>query len=173
MNYYLLGVKLLVTKRECVQMSSKLNGINHSALKLLIEAEAITSTTAFANADQWMLKIGFGDTEKTVLAKNSGKERIWRKLDTLAKYLSKLGIEKFEINMINYDPSQKTLTRPDSAATLKQAHKAHKSQQEQSVIEKDTESSTHDHVELSPEKVKVNWEERRARILKQEDPRVK
>ena len=154
-------------------MSSKSNGINHSALKLLIEAGAVTSTTAFAKADQWMLKIGFGDTEKTVLAKNSGKERIWRKLDTLAKYLSKLGVTKFEINMDNYDPSQKTLTRPDSAAILKQAHKAHKSQQEQSVIEQETESTTSSQTELSPEKVKVNWEERRARILQQEDPRVK
>lgn len=148
------------------QMSSKSNGINHSTLKLLIEAGAITSTTAFAEADQWMLKIGFGDTEKTVLAKNSGKARIWRKLDTLAKYLSELGISKFEINMIDYDPSQKTLTRPDSAAILKQAHKAHKSQQDdikQEIVQ----------TELSPEKVKVNWEERRVRILQQEDPRVK
>jgi hypothetical protein len=154
-------------------MPSKSNGINHSALKLLIEAGAIISTTAFAEADQWMLKVGFGDSEKTILAKNSGKARIWRKIDTLAKYLAKLGITKFEINMIDYDPSQKTLTRPDSAAILKQAHKAHKSQQDQNSALEDEIMQETAQTELSPEKVKVNWEERRARILQQEDPRVK
>jgi len=150
------------------------NGINHSALKLLIEAGAITTITAFAKADQWMLKIAFGDTQKTVLAKNSGKARIWRKLDTLAKYLSNLGITTFEINMIDFDPSQKTLTRPDSAKILKQAHEAHKSQLEQSTIQEDDPKHVIEvQTELSAEKVKVNWEERRARILQQEDPRVK
>jgi len=150
------------------------NGINHNALKLLIEADAITSTTAFAEADQWMLKVGFGDAEKIILAKNSGKARIWRKLDTLAKYLSKLGVTSFEINMLDYDPTQKTLTRPDSAKILKQAHKAHKSQLDQdAALQENTEQQVTAQSELSPEKVKVNWEERRARILKQEDPRVK
>jgi len=154
-------------------MPSKSNGVNHSALKLLIEAGAISSTIAFAEADQWMLKIRFGETEKTVLAKNSGKARIWRKLDTLAKYLSKLGISKFEINMIDYDPSQKTLTRPDSAATLKQAHQAHKSQQDQNHVSQDDIKQETAQDVLSSEKVQANWEERRARILQQEDPRVK
>ena len=157
------------------QMPSNSNGINHSALKLLIEAGAIMSTTAFAKADQWMLKVSFGESEKTVLAKNSGKARIWRKLDTLAKYLSKLGIINFDINMIDYDPSQKTLTRPDSAEILKQAHQAHKSQQEQVSLSTQQDNIRHATIqtESSPDKVKVSWEERRARILQQEDPRVK
>jgi len=145
-------------------------GINHNALKLLIEAGAVESATAIANADHWALNITFGDTEKTILAKNSGKARIWRKLDTLAKYLSGLGINSFQTDLTHYDPSQKTLTRPDSAAILKRTHEAHRTQQEEeeiqeilSVIDK----------KASPEKVKVNWEQRRARILKQENPRVK
>ena len=50
------------------QMLSSSNGINHSALKLLIEAGAITTVTAFAKADQWTLKITFGDSVKIVLA---------------------------------------------------------------------------------------------------------
>ncbi len=162
-------------------MPSNSTGINHSALKLLIEAGAVTTVIAFANADQWTLTIGFGQSEKIVLAKNSGKARIWRKLDTLAKYLSGLGIVTFEINMLDYDPSKKTLTRPDSAATLKQAHKAHKSQQEQMAIEQGEELKISTQIEAdvsankeaSPDKVRVSWEERRARILKQENPRVK
>ncbi len=148
------------------------DGINHSALKLLIEAGAVKTITAFADADQWTLKIGFGESEKIVLAKNSGKARIWRKLDTLAKYLSGLGIILFKINMQDYDPSLKTLTRPDSAATLKQAHKAHKKQQ-QMTTEPIVQHAAEPSDELSPDKIKVSWEERRARILQQEDPRVK
>ena len=149
------------------------DGINHSALKLLIEAGAVKTITATADADQWTLNIGFGESEKTVLAKNSGKARVWRKLDTLAKYLSGLGIIVFKINMQDYDPSQKTLTRPDSAATLKQAHKAHKTQQEKTAIEPTIQHVTELSDDLSADKVKVSWEERRARILQQEDPRVK
>ena len=150
------------------------DGINHSALKLLIEAGAVKTITAFANADQWTLKISFGESEKVVLAKNSGKARVWRKLDTLAKYLSGLGIIVFNINMQDYDPSQKTLTRPDSAATLKQAHRAHKTQQqEKMVIDSIGQNITELGDDLSPDNIKVSWEERRARILQQEDPRVK
>ncbi len=156
-------------------MPSNSNGINHSALKLLIEANAIESALVSANGDQWILKGSFNKSEKTVLAKNSGQARIWRKLDTLAKYLSDLGINKFEIDMLDYDPTQKTLTRPDSAAALKQAHKAHKSLQEKTT---DIEEKINDKIalpdeELSPDKVRVSWEERRVRILQQEDPRVK
>jgi kynurenine formamidase len=160
-------------------MSVNVSGINHSALKMLIEANAIDKALVSANGDIWVLKIHFSESVKTVLAKNSGKARIWRKLDTLAKYLSNLGIEQFEIDMQDYDPTQKSLTRPDSAVILKKAHKAHKSLQEKSTnnvesIKKDksVDNITHDDG-LSAEKVRVNWEERRARILQQEDPRVK
>ncbi len=145
-------------------------GINHNALKLLIEAGAVDSATVIANADQWTLNITFGDTEKTILAKNSGKARIWRKLDTLAKYLSGLGINRFETDLANYDPSQKSLTRPDSAAILKRTHEAHRSQQEKEEIQ---EALSAIDKKASPDKVRVNWEQRRARILKQENPRVK
>lgn len=156
-------------------MPTNSNGINHSALKLLIEANAIESTLASANGDQWVLKVSFNKSEKIVLAKNSGQARIWRKLDTLAKYLSGIGINRFEIDMLDYDPTQKTLTRPDSAATLKQAHKAHKSLQEKTTDreEKESDKITLPNEELSPDKVRVSWEERRVRILQQEDPRVK
>ncbi|MCF6190710.1 MAG: hypothetical protein L3J51_09530 [Cocleimonas sp.] len=146
------------------------DGINHNALKLLIEAGAVDTATVIANADQWALRIKFGDAEKTILAKNSGKARIWRKLDTLAKYLSGLGINHFETDLTNYDPSKKTLTRPDSAAILKKTHEAHRSQQEKEEIQ---EAIIAIDKKASPDKVKVNWEQRRARILKQENPRVK
>jgi len=151
-------------------MSKASAGINHNALKLLIEAGAVDSAIVIAKADQWMLNIVFGDTEKTILAKNSGKARIWRKLDTLAKYLSELGIKSFETNLEEYDLSQKSLTRPDSAAILKRTHQAHKSQQEKEELEDAISAIDR---KATPDKVRVSWEERRAKILEQENPRVK
>ena len=146
----------------------KKNSINHNALTLLIEADAITVATAKANDDIWTLSILVGNTEKTVMAKNSGKARIWRKLDTLAKYLKKLGLSKFEIDVSNYDPDQKSLTRPDSAASLKRTHQAHKARK----INRLRDAKVAPIEASSPERIKEKWEERRARILAEENPRV-
>lgn len=156
-------------------MSGEPKGINHSALVFLIEAGAIDAAKVIAKGDQWRLKIAFGGSDKIVQAKNSGKPRIWRKLDTLAKYLSDLGIKEFKIDMQAFDPSQKTLRRPDSAATLKRTHQAHKAQQEKNQEQEEEQKIKAPSVDkdVSVEKVRVSWEERRARILQQEDPRVK
>ena len=141
--------------------------INHNALTHLIDAGAITSATAFADGDTWALKVKVADTTKVVMAKNSGKPRIWRKLDTLAKYLQKLGLKKFEIDVSNYNSEKKSLRRPDSAASLKLTHQAHKARKPNTLKQKLSVKPT------SSEKAKEKWEERRARILAEENPRVK
>lgn len=146
-------------------MTSK---VNHNALKHLIEAGSITSATAIAEGDTWFLTVIAGDTVKTVMAKNSGKARMWRKLETLAKYLKGLGLEQFSIDSANYDPSLKSLQRPDSAAILKRTHSAHKSQEDSERSSRLRAGSKR----LSTE-VKERWEERRAKILQQENPRAK
>ena len=140
--------------------------INHNALTHLIEANAVSVATAKADGDIWTLSINSGETNKTMMAKNSGKARVWRKLDTLAKYLKGIGLDKFEIDVSQYDPSQKSLTRPDSARTLKQTHKVHKRLQE---ISDRTKLNT----DQTINKVKEKWEERRAKILQEENPRAR
>lgn len=109
----------------------KKNKINHNALTHLIEAGAVSVVIAKAIGDTWTLNVQVGDMLKVVMAKNSGKPRVWRKLDTLAKYLKDLGAEKFQTDVTQYDPSLKSLTRPDSANTLKQTHRSHQSLQQQ------------------------------------------
>jgi len=158
--------------------------INHNALTHLIEAGAVSCAKANADGDIWTLTIIAGDTAKIVMAKNSGKARVWRKLDTLAKYLQDIGLENFEINLTDYDPTKKSLRRPDSASTLKKTHLAHKSFQKQTaekLVPKPTTavSQTPENLEFSNntdrafQTAKERWEERRAKILKKEDPRAK
>jgi len=109
----------------------KKNQINHNALTHLVEAGAVSVAIVKAVGDTWALTVQVGDVLKIVMAKNSGKPRVWRKLDTLAKYLKDLGIDKFHTDVSEYDPSLKSLKRPDSANTLKQTHKSHQSLQKQ------------------------------------------
>lgn len=98
--------------------------ISHSSLKLLVESGSVRSATAIAEGDCWSLVVRFGRSEKTLISKN-GKVRAWRKLDTLAKYITKdLGIPRFETDGSDYDPTHKSLKRPDSSAVLKKAHAA-------------------------------------------------
>jgi len=186
----------------------KKHQINHNALTHLIEANAVSVVIVKAVGDTWALTVQVGDTLKIVMAKNSGKPRVWRKLDTLAKYLKDLGIQKFYTDVSKYDPSQKSLRRPDSANTLKQTHKSHQSLQQQTF--EDTNANTPDNdiqksalepvlkVNIQPqpeapevehayvtEAVKMNstdkaiqlakdrWENRRAKILEEENPRAK
>jgi hypothetical protein len=167
---------------------TKSNTINHNALKHLIEAHSVKVATAMAEGDTWILTVVAGDTKKTVMAKNSGKARIWRKLETLTKYLKGLGLDHFIIDATNFDPSQKSLQRPDSAAILKRTHQAHKVQrikspQMEDILEVET-TDTPITESLTPhrliagrkplsDEVKERWEERRAKILKQENPRAK
>lgn len=98
--------------------------ITHSSLKLLAESGTIRNATAIADGDCWSLIVRFGLSERTLMSKN-GKVRVWRKLDTLAKYITKdLAIARFETDGSNYEPGIKSLQRPDSSAVLKRAHEA-------------------------------------------------
>lgn len=157
---------------------SSLETINHSALKFLVEADAVNQVTAIAHADKWSLRVRFGaigdEKEKTVVAKNSGKTRVWRKLDTLAKYLLDLGIQKFETDVRKYDPSKQTLRRPDSAASLKRTHSAHKKLAEQKIVSAAEPGFDFQKPKnTSPSEVRENWEKRRAKILEEANPRAK
>lgn len=119
------------------------------------------------------------------MAKNSGKARMWRKLDTLAKYLKDIGLDKFEIDVSNYDPSQKSLRRPDSANKLKRTHSAANQGLDKGIrtnLHSDIDIRTNDTeqglkkltaTDIAIEKAKERWEERRAKILQEENPRAR
>lgn len=170
--------------------------INHNALTHLIEAGAVSTIIVKAAGDTWTLTVQVGDILKVVIAKNSGKPRVWRKLDTLAGYLKNLGIETFHIDLFKYDPSQKSLRRPDSANTLKQTHQSHQSLQQQMLDSAEKEPTSEPEplfkTNIQPQSqtfeagtattaVKINstdkaillakerWEHRRVKILQEEN----
>ncbi len=145
-----------------------IGSVSHSTLLHLTDAGVVSSAIASAKGDIWTLIVVCGDKNKIMMAKNSGKPRIWRKLDTLAKYLKSVGIEKFEIDATSYNPDQKSLRRPDSSATLKKTHQAHKSQSIGTLIKPEKNGE----LTKTQEQTREKWEERRARILAEENPRV-
>ncbi|MEW8314351.1 MAG: hypothetical protein AB2669_19630 [Candidatus Thiodiazotropha endolucinida] len=101
--------------------------IDHTTLSALVEAGAIRSATAVGQGNHWTLVVHYGSADKTLQAKNSRQVRTWTKLDSLVKYLRKLGIRKFDTDATNYDPEQQsTQKRPDKAEALKKAHQAAK-----------------------------------------------
>ena len=98
--------------------------ITHSTLRELAEAGAVRQACAVAHGDRWAIVVRYGGIEKTLAARNSHQVRSWANLNSLVKYLSDLGIRRFEADATNYDPSQKTFSRPDKSESLKRAHEA-------------------------------------------------
>ncbi len=101
--------------------------IDHTTLSALVEAGSIRQATAVGQGNEWALLVQYGDAVKTLQSKNSRQVRTWAHLDSLVKYLRKLGIRKFDTDATNYDPTQLTTQkRPDKADALKRAHEAAK-----------------------------------------------
>jgi len=166
----------------------KKNKVNHNALLHLIEADAISIAIVKAVGDTWVLSVQVGETLKVVMAKNSGKPRVWRKLDTLAKYLQDVGLNNFHVDVAEYDPTQKSVRRPDSANSLKQAHQSLKEQKREQDAQTESrepqshdrnnnvaksttvssESTTQNTTDRAIQLAKRRWEQRRASLLNQE-----
>ena len=98
--------------------------IQHSTIKELVEAGAVRQACAVAFGDRWSLVFSYGGVEKTLCSKNSHNIRSWANLNSVAKYLAEIGIRKFETDATNFDPNQKTLSRPDKSVAPKRAHEA-------------------------------------------------
>ena len=99
--------------------------IDHNTLVKLIEANAVRGIQVIGQIGGWGVMIKYGMAERPLSATRSGQVRIFKKLDTLVSYLKGIGIARFEVDAVNYDPaSLKTHTRPDRAEALKRAHAA-------------------------------------------------
>ncbi len=99
--------------------------IDHTTLTKLAEAGLVHSAHAVGQAGGWGIMIKYGETDRPLVAQRSHQVRIFRKLETLVDYLNGIGIPRFEVDAVNYDPHSGTaIKRPDRASAMKDAHAA-------------------------------------------------
>lgn len=100
--------------------------IDHTTLARLAEAGAVRSAHIIGQAGGWGVLVKYGMTERALAAQRSHQVRIFRKFDTLVRYLKGVGIAKFEVDAVNYDSDsiKASTRRPDRTAAMKAAHEA-------------------------------------------------
>lgn len=99
--------------------------IDHSTLSKLVEAGAVRGAHIIGQSGGWAVMVRYGLTERPLAAQRSRQVRLFRKFETLVSYLKDVGIAKFDVDAVNYDPDTlKTARRPDRSEALKRAHGA-------------------------------------------------
>jgi len=99
--------------------------ITQRELTTLAAGGLVRAATAVAVGDQWSLVLSIGSVDRKLTAINSGNVKTWGKLDSIQNYLIRYGINEFYVNAKNYNTNNaRKRKRPDSAATLRNAHKA-------------------------------------------------
>lgn len=69
--------------------------------------------------------IKYGASQAALMAQRSGKVRVFKRFETLAVYLKEFGINRFEVDITDFDPANGGgVTRPDRSEALKRAHEA-------------------------------------------------
>lgn len=99
--------------------------IDHTTLSRLAEAGAVRSAHIVGQKGGWGVLVKYGMTERALAAQRSHQVRIFRRFETLVSYLKGVGIARFEVDAVDYDPALKTTrARPDRAVAMKNAHEA-------------------------------------------------
>ena len=96
--------------------------IDHTTLTKLAEAGVLHSAHVVGQEGGWGVLVKYGMTERALAAQRSHQVRIFRKLETLVDYLKGVGIPRFYVDAVNYDPDSATAQkRPDRAVAMKDA----------------------------------------------------
>jgi len=137
--------------------------INHSALAKLVESGTVRAAHGVGQAGGWGIIVKCGRTVRP-LAAQRGKLRLFSKLETVAAYLKGIGIARFDVDVLDYDPEHARRARPDRAAALKRAHEAAAydkwfRSQVQAALDDPRPSIPH-------EEVSARWAKQRAQLLK-------
>jgi len=134
-------------------MSAIVKSIDHTALQALAQSGEIRETEAESTPKGWKVIVQLGRERRELTAQRSGQARIFKRLDTVTKYLNEAGIEKFSVNTTHYSPTAiATTLRPDRSSAMKDAHEAarydawFKDQVQESI---DDESPVFSHKEVS------------------------
>ena len=144
-------------------MTTTAETIDHSTLEHLAGAGAIRGASVIGQPGGWGVVFQYGSTERALAAKR-GQVRIFKKFDTLAIYLKKIGIEHFKTDTKQFDPTVTHVKRADTSERLRKAHEAaahdtwFRAQVEQGIKEADDPSTQW----VSNEAVKATSAKRRA-----------
>ena len=99
--------------------------IDHGTLSRLVEAGAVRGACIVGQRGGWAVLVKYGMTERALAAQRSRQVRLFRKFETLVSYLKTIGIARFDVDAVNYDPKTTSMTRrPDRSEALKRAHEA-------------------------------------------------
>ena len=145
-------------------MVTTANTLDHSTLEKLAQAGAVRGACAVRQPGGWEIVVQYGNTERALSAKR-GEVRLFKKFETLATYLHKLGIDQFRTDVRNFDPAAKVIgKRADSSERLREAHAAGAYKkwlavEIQEAIDDASQSLPHD-------QVAAEWALERAELLK-------
>ena len=99
--------------------------IDHSTLSRLVEAGAVRGAHILGQRGGWAVLVKYGLHERPLATQRSGQVRIFRKFETLVGYLRDVGIARFDVDAVDYDPAVlKSAQRPDRAEAMRRAHAA-------------------------------------------------
>lgn len=135
--------------------------INHSTLAKLVESGAVRAAHVIGLAGGWGIIVKCGRTVRP-LAAQRGKVRLFSGLETVAAYLKGIGIARFDVDVVDYDPEHARRARPDRAEALKRAHAAYDKwfrSQVQAALDDPRPSIPH-------EEVSASWQRKRTQLMK-------
>ena len=92
--------------------------ILEATLRALLEADTIRAVSAVGRRGAFTLAVQYGDCER-LLASTRGDVRLFSNLTTLAVFLRRLGVSRFEVDTKEYEPGRVRPARPDRAEALR------------------------------------------------------
>ncbi len=99
--------------------------IDHATFTQLVAAGAVRSARVVGRPGGWGILLKLGTSERALAAQRSQQIRIFRKFETLVRYLKVVGITRFDVDAMNWAvESTRSPTRPDASAAMKRAHEA-------------------------------------------------
>jgi hypothetical protein len=93
--------------------------IKESTLRELAEANSLSGAIALGQKGGFAVTVRYESEAQRLLANARGETRMFPNLNTLANFLGKFGITRFEVDMTAHEASRVRGARPDRAAALR------------------------------------------------------
>ena len=96
--------------------------IDHPTLARLANEQSMQDTIAVGQPGGWFVEVDLNGTRGRLVSRR-GSVRVFSRFETLARYLKKVGIDRFSVNAEHYDATP-TRSRPDASDRLARTHEA-------------------------------------------------